>query len=150
MKTFMLCTKDGDAVAFHKEKRIIQKFKMDYEISNNTELDLFVIKGKNINKYPDYSDLYLVKYGESYVQTKYFYIANIEYGQIIYDYNYAKDVLNHIIEFTKDNKKEKHLMKAVEIIEGELRNIQSNISSIELLDELDNEYQTYQNKLDDK
>ena len=150
MKIFMLCTKDGDAVAFHKEKRVIQKFKMDYEISNNTDLNLFVIKGKNINKYPDYSDLYLVKYGENYVQTKYFYIADVEYGQILYDFNYAKDVLNHIIEFTKDNKKEKHLLKAVEILEDEIKNIQSNVSSIDVLEEIDTEYNTYRNNLSDE
>ena len=149
MKVFMLCTEDGEAIAFHNEKRVIDKFRMDYEISNNTHLTLFKIKGKNLDKYPDYSDLYLVKYGESYVQTKYFSIADVEYGQILYDYNYAKDVLNHIIEFTKDNKKEKQLIKAVKIIEDEIYRISSNVSSVETLEELYNECETYYNKIED-
>lgn len=134
-------------IAFHNEKRVILKFKHDYELSNNEDLAIFVIKGKDIKKYSDYSDLYLVRYGESFVQTKFLYIAELDYGQIVYDFNYAKDVLNHIIEFIKDEKKIKRLMRSVEIIEEELENIQSNVPSIESLMERDEEYNIYQGKL---
>ena len=148
MKIYGLCKRNNmKFIAFHNEKRVIIKFKQDYELSNKEDLVLVALKQKEIEKFSDYSDLYLVRYGENYVQSKFLYIAQLDYGQIEYDYNYAKDVLNCILEFIDDDKKSKRLMQAIRIIEEELESIQSNIPSIESLTELDEEYKIYQGKI---
>ena len=59
-------------VAFHDERRVIDTFKVNYELSNPEEKLIRVkLKKNQLDHYPEYSDLYLVRYGESFVQSKY-------------------------------------------------------------------------------
>lgn len=148
MKTFMLWDKSlRKPLAFHNEKRVIEKFKLDYELSNPKEkLILIKLHMHELKKYPEYSDLYLVRYGEKYVQAKYLYIAELDYGQIIYDFQYAIDVLNHIAEFEKSEKRRKKLLTSVEIVRSELEKIQNEAVDTRHLEQRHREYELYRNR----
>lgn len=135
-------------VAFHDERRVIDTFKVNYELSNPEEKLIRVkLKKNQLDNYPEYSDLYLVRYGESFVQSKYLYIAQLDSDQIVYDYQYAKDMLNHIAEFIKDDKKRKVLAKASSIVEDELIKIQRDIPSVHEYEQRHEECERYRNHI---
>lgn len=117
-------------IAFHKENRVVIKYKTGYELSNpHARLRIVKMKPYEYQCY-DYAGLYLVKYGDSYVQTMYLEAAEFDLEPIVEDFLNAHDVLQHIIEFMKDKKKTKILLKADNILMEELSECQKDIYDI--------------------
>ena len=134
-------------IAFHKEKRIVLKYKIKYELTNaDAMLRIAKMKRQDFQRY-DYADLYLVKYGDAYVQSMYLEAAQFDLEPIVEDLLHAHDVLQRIMEFCKSKKKIKDLLKADDIIMEELSTCQKDVYDIKLLHNIKMDIEEYRRKL---
>ena len=88
--------------------------------------------------------MYLVRYGETYVQAGYLTYIQLAYGQATEDEKYAKDILLRILELNKiSNKERKTLSKAVEILDRQIYSENQYTPSLNELKRLKSEYDPY-------
>lgn len=122
--------------AVHEDKKIIQKYCDSIKEAYGYDIEVVKISKNKIN-HNTYCDLYLVRYGDSYIQSKYYVLAKHDDGQFKYDLTYAKDVLLRIAEYIDDEKKLKHIKKVITTIDEEIEEIMSKPKSPIHLNELD-------------
>lgn len=139
-----LTDSDKHVVAFHDEKRVILNYMKNYYERYKENLYPFKIKKKNLKKYKDYEDLYLVRYGNIYIQSRYLYVHQIDVEPLIDDLTCAHDVIIRMIEFTNDQKKCKQLSKTLGIIDEEIENLKSSTPKLEELKSRDIDYRLFQ------
>lgn len=142
---------NGKAIAFHDDLDVVETYCESIESDELTpKLKIKKISDKKVMKLKDFSDYYLVRLGDSYIQSKYLSVASINTDQVLYDLTYAKDILYRLLE-TSDDLKGKNL-KAIErtiaILEIEIEDARKNIPDIKTLDELSSNFQLYQNEID--
>lgn len=140
-----LLDKKKKPIAFHREKRIILKYMESYYQTNKELLTPFKIKRKNLVKYKDYEDLYLVRYGSKYIQAKYLYIHQIDLEPLLDDLLCAHDVMIRFIEFTNDKKKCDKISKALTIIDEEIENLRNETPTLIELRNRELEFMEYKN-----
>lgn len=149
MKVYMLTDDNKQAVAFHTEKKVIAKYRSDYELTNKVLLHVYLVKQKVAEEYQLFYDLYLVRHGDCYIQRKYLEIAETDYEQVLYDYQYAHDVLMKLMMQEKSNKKRKVLLKADSILQDEIDSINRSVSTISELEERYRTVQDYKHRIYD-
>lgn len=136
-------------IAYHLEKRVVRKYKEHYE--KNTDDTLKISKIDHNDLPVDYYDLYLIKYGENYIQDKYYEIYQVDVEVIVDDYFYAHDVILRACKTVKNNKKKvKRLLKADSIILEEVEKISSEFYDCKKLEERKKELDMWKNKIWDK
>lgn len=119
-------------IAYHTEKRVVKHYKKGY-LENSP--DTLIIKKISENKLPkDYGDLYLVKYGDDFIQYKYLETVQIDLEVIIEDCLHAHDVLQRIAETSNDKKKTRSILKADTFVLEELEKAKSFLYSVEDLE----------------
>lgn len=134
-------------IAVHDEKKVVQMYCKDIYDIYHIESEIMTIDKKELNK-NIYTDLYLIRYGSSYIQSCYYGVAKYDDEQFLYDLNYSKDVLIRLLEFEKNEKKSKHLRKSIEIIEKEIYRYKNTVKSPIHLDELHKLRQSYLTHID--
>lgn len=145
MKMFMVANRTSmKPIAFHMEKRVVLNYVSSYEKSNPDEsLAIFKLNKNSVAKYSDFAELYLVRYGETYIQNKFLYIAQLDSDQIIYDLDYAHDVINRIMEMSSNKKKVKKLLDTLFIIDDEKRAVNQHVYSFSELNQRDADYSRF-------
>ena len=118
---FVVIDEDKEIIAYHEEKRVVEKFVYNYNMTNKTNVTYKKIKKRYAKRLlKDKDDLYLIKYGSSYIQYGYYDVMEIYHRDLITELEDVKDILYKIIEVEYRNmsKKEiKHLQGSVEVIE---------------------------------
>ena len=107
----MYCVYDNNnnVIAFHDEYDVVSSYIYHVKISNQDSPDLHIgkLKKKKIKNVIDFDNLYLVRYGETYVQTGYLEYLELISSQSIYDNQQCKDVLLKILECNPISSKER-------------------------------------------
>lgn len=112
---------NDEIIAYHEDKEVVETYIYNVMRSNESKdinLDLVKIKNKLIINNYKYDDLYLVRYGSTYIQTGYLMYLQIVSDDIAGDNIYAKDLLLRMLEIYKlSNKEAKAITKAVKVID---------------------------------
>ena len=141
---------DGNIIAYHEDKEVVQTYIENLLKSNdNEELNLSLVKIKNkiIEKNRRLDDLYLVRYGSTYIQTGYLIYLQIVSDDIANENIYIKDLLLRTLEVYKLSDKEaKTLTKAVKVIEKIIKRENCYTPTIEELNRYKMLYEEYQQK----
>ena len=139
-----LLDKNKKPVAFHREKRIIMSYMDSYYETNKEFLTPFKIKRKKLKEYHGYEDLYLVRYGSKYIQSKYLYIHQLDIEPLLDDLICAHDVIIRVIEFTDNKKKCDKLSIALSIIDDKIKKLKKDTPSLQNLRSREIDYMNYQ------
>lgn len=129
-------------VAFHDEKRVVKKY-IDYcNKCNDLDLKLVKIKRKKAEKVHNFSNLYLIKYQDTYIQNGYTEYADI--CDVIGDYQSCKDTLLAILETYDLSKKErKAFEKVIVSIDDIISEDKKFTPSLDILKEAENDIYPY-------
>ncbi len=137
-------------IAFHKKKDIIIKYckNANRDIDDkNCKVFAIKIENKKAKQFQDYEDLYLVRYGQTYIQSKYLETHQLDSDTLIDDLKYTRDILYRIIEFNTNKKDIKTLTKAIEIVEHEIDIAKGYTPSIKELVNRFHHYEEYKNTI---
>lgn len=105
-------------IAIHDDKDVVETYRDLIQKMHNIELSVGKIKKKMKNKLEKFSDLYLVRYGNTYVQSGYLLYLQLCSEQVKSDNRYAKDILLRLLETSRlNNKDAKKIMKAIEVMD---------------------------------
>lgn len=118
----MYCVYDNNSniVAFHDEYDVVETYIRHVKLSNPSSPDLHIgkIKKKKVKNILDLDNLYLVRFGDTYVQTGYIEYLEIISSQSIHDNKQCKEVLLKILECNPVSDKErKAIEKTVEVVD---------------------------------
>lgn len=129
-------------VAFHDEKRVVEKY-IDYcNKCNDLDLKLVKIKRKKAEKVYNFSNLYLIKYQDTYIQNGYTEYADI--CDVIGDHQSCKDTLLAILETYNLSKKErKAFEKVILSIDDIISEDKKFTPSLDILKEAENDIYPY-------
>ena len=129
-------------VAFHDEKRVVEKY-IDYcNKYNDLDLKLVRIKRKKAEKVYNFSNLYLIKYQDTYIQNGYSEYADI--CDVIGDHQSCKDTLLAILETYNLTKKErKAFEKVIVSIDDIISEDKKFTPSLDMLKEAENDIYPY-------
>lgn len=116
-------------IAYHTDKRVADHYAYMMNSEYNHNYMVKKIKNKVFNTlYKNVEDLYLVRYGDNYVQVKYIDYIELVTDQVIYDDTYAKDILLKMLETRQLSKREKKIFeKAILLLEDIIHDEESYI-----------------------
>lgn len=116
MKEVYVGLVNGEAIAFHKKKKVVSKYLRNYKDTNPTDIvKLCKISKKDIDDYPLYNDYYLVSCRETYIQTKFEGVLWMETS----DYENKTRLISQLEALllkTKNQADRKVLIETIEII----------------------------------
>ena len=119
-------------IGFHESKRVCLKYIKMAE--NSEDLAILKVKEKLITEKSDYYDYYLVRYGNGYVQSKYFDLIEDDYKTSIKELVFAKEIIMKYMEFSDlTNGEQKALKKTCEFLEDKKEDIKNDIPSFNTL-----------------
>lgn len=123
---FCVIDDENNIIAYHEKRKVVEKYIQSVFQSSNLELNFIKLKRKDLYRLENLSDLYLVRYGDTYLQSGYVLYYSIVSDQIVYDHEYARDVLYRILELQDlSDKKVKTIQKCINILE-DMISIESN------------------------
>lgn len=131
-------------IAIHYEKETCEKYCELIERFHNIKLPIGKIKKKKLKKHPELLDeLFLVRYNDTYVQAGYVDVLEINSGEFLHDYKYAKEILIRVlkIEDTIDKSARKAIEKSILILD-ELYN--ENSEFVPMLSALQSDKMAYE------
>lgn len=130
MKKYFVVVNNDKIIAYHDEKYVVKTY-VNSVLENNhlAELRIGKLEKYKLKKIKDYQDLYLVKYGHSFIQMKYFDSCYIDKNQFYSMYKDAKDTLITLIECIDDGKEIKVLSKAVDVLDNKLQELEYYVPS---------------------
>lgn len=138
--------KENNIIAIHDKKRIVKAYIDNYYESNGIILNIGKIKESSEYKLKEKDDLYLIKYGNTYIPSGYVLYNQLSIDPILEDDEYALDVLYRILEVNRLNKKEvKIISNAIKVMERLVKDDKSYTPSKEELDNIKNNYELYLN-----
>ena len=116
-------------IAFHSDKLVAETYTYVMNSEHKHKYKVRKIKSKDFYKmYKNPDDLYLVRYGDNYVQVKYLDYLSMMSDQVIYDNKYAKDILLKVLEARDLSKREKKvLQKAILLLEDIIHDDESYV-----------------------
>lgn len=107
---------DNRIIGIHEDIDICDNYAE--EIRQNKNIICSVVKLKKKHKRNDkIYELYLLKYGDSYIQSKYYDTIEYEDNVILDEYKNAKNTLLSLLNFIDDDKEKKHINKTILILE---------------------------------
>lgn len=146
----MFCVYDDkkNIIALHDECEVVESYLDSLQKSHPNEdlsyLSIGKIKKKKLKKVIDLDSLYLVRFADTYVQSKYLEYIELSSHQCLYDERQCKDVLLRILEFNSlSDKERKTLEKAVEIVDGILKESKEFTPSLSELTQYEETYAPY-------
>ena len=152
---YCACTDDQEkkVVAYHPDKKVIEKYILDIYKSHKINLKMIKIKNRYKNKIKFNEDLLLVRYRDFYIQIGYMVHYQIMSEDLAYDHQYARDILIRMVqvELDDDEKKEqKILMKAIDVLSSKIyddNHYTPTLTELERSKELHEKYASYLNQL---
>ena len=141
-------SENDEIVAYHENKEVVEKYiynAMRSEASSDLDLILIKMKDKAILKNPRLDDLYLVRYGSTYIQTGYVLYLQLVSNDIAGENEYLKDLLLRTLEIYKlSDKKAKIIKKAIKVIDDIIETEDSFTPSIKELKNYKDFYSRYE------
>lgn len=136
--------KNKNIIAFHDKRRVVEKYIDSIFKLHHIELILGKIKKSSKYKLIDKDELYLIRYGNTYVQSGYLIYIELSQDQFIEDEQYATDVLYRLLETSRlTDKQSKKIEKAIKVMEDILKEDREFIPSFNTLEELKLNYDPY-------
>lgn len=113
--------RSGNAVACHESKKIILEYKNSL-LRDNDDTDsmykICKIKKNELKNHVNIHDIYLVRYGYTYVPYVYFESLDVMDSQIFQDNEFCIDILYRLLENPDlKDKSIKHIEKTISILE---------------------------------
>lgn len=133
-------------VACHDEKRVARAYIRNFERSHPEMVDVFQIKKEKHRDVPIdvRTDLYLVRYGHTYVPYEYYTYLELVSEQPIEDLRYVKEILMRIEESKEmSNKTRKHFDYVIKEVSGYLNDALDYTSSMQELVQYKDQYDLY-------
>lgn len=151
MKIFAVKNKDGNLVAYHVDRKVVEEF-FDNSRSSGSD-DCYEIKKYKINDSDSfnkkYGDYYLVPYNMTWVQQGFITYLELRDSNTLRDIIFARDVLSnmiskHIIE-CKSDKQSKHIQKTLNMIDKVIADFSFHTESISSLNSMKDYYEPFKN-----
>ena len=140
MSIYVLLDRFKRPIAYHNKKKVIFKY---YDSINRD--DVYI--GKTNKKPNDYEELYLVKYGSSYIPNNLLSTLEIMNDD---EYRAYQDIINIIdseIEFGNISKGDiKYLSKTVKYFRNKIKEIKNKPVSEQLVSEYKNMLESFRNR----
>lgn len=140
MSIYVLLDRFKRPIAYHNKKKVIFKY---YDSINRD--DVYI--GKTNKKPNDYEELYLVKYGSSYIPNNLLSTLEIMNDD---EYRAYQDIINIIdseIEFGNISKDDiKYLSKTVKYFRNKIKEIKNKPVSEQLVSEYKNMLESFRNR----
>ena len=131
-------------IALHDDIEVVEKYAGNIYKCHNVKLDIIKIKKKALSKITNKDDLYLVRYGRTYIQVGYLLYVQLMSDQIIEDNKYAKDILLRILEMSRlSSKEEKVISKAIDILDRTIFDDETYTPEYKELRRLKSDYDPY-------
>jgi len=139
----------GRIVAYHDSQSVVETYVQNV-VKSHPEIEplkIIKVKRKEVKRLDDYESLYLVRCGETYVQSGYIEYLNLSSSQFIYDERYARDVMLRVLEMGQisEAKKVKRLKKAIKIMDELLYDSESYTPSLKELRTMEMDLLPYMN-----
>ena len=140
MSIYVLLDRFKRPIAYHNKKKVIFKY---YDSINRD--DVYI--GKTNKKPNDYEELYLVKYGSSYIPNNLLSTLEIMNDD---EYTFYQDIINIIdseIEFGNISKDDiKYLSKTAKYFKNKIKEIKNKPVSEQLVSEYKNMLESFRNR----
>lgn len=140
MSIYVLLDRFKRPIAYHNKKKVIFKY---YDSINRD--DVYI--GKTNKKPNDYEELYLVKYGSSYIPNNLLSTLEIMNDD---EYTFYQDIINIIdneIEFGNISKDDiKYLSKTAKYFRNKIKEIKNKPVSEQLVSEYKNMLESFRNR----
>ena len=146
---FCVINEENRVIAFHDDEDVVEAYVERIQKQHNKEFTIASLSKKKANKIVDLDNLYLVRWGDTYVQCGFTQYLDLVSSQSIYDKRYCKEVLLKILETDDLSEKErKHISKTVEIVDKSLEVDETYTPTIEELQRLKTDYEPYMYNMD--
>lgn len=122
-------------IGIHEDINICNAYLNDVRINKNSLCSVVKLKKKH-KKIDKLYDLYLLKYGDSYIQTKYYDTLEYEDSVIIDQYIEAKNTLLSLLNFIDDEKEKKHINKTILILDKHININKGSFIDTDTLDKI--------------
>ena len=147
MKDIIYCGYvNNEAVAFHKKKKPVSIYLQNYKVTNPQDSVKMIILDKSFAmNMKHYNDYYLVKCHETYIQSKYRHILEIDV-----DYYGKLELIRQIKKVIKETNKKSEkdaLMKALKIVKVNKNRCGTYTPSLKVLSERYWDYEEYKNRI---
>ena len=143
---YVVLDKKNRPVAFHDDYDVVKKYVISM---TKDDLEIAHVGKKKAKAFRDYNELYLVRYGDSYLTREMYDVMKQRNAPDAYNYQVAIDVLYRLVEEGYvDRKDEKHIQKSIEILERALEDLDNQpvdsdlVESLESSKELDDMYKS--------
>ena len=138
-------------IAYHDEKRVVKRYCNSIN-TNKREKDLYFLKiPKTIWKEKNHNpDLYLVRYGKSYIQSGYIDYVQTDYNINLSELYLSKDILLKIAE-TRNVPKAilKSFTKVLNFLEGIIKEEEEYVPTLEELQSIKNHMDEFRYHISD-
>lgn len=117
--------RSGKALACHESKKVMLEYKQSLIRDNEEDYDIhddvyriLKIKKRELKNRVNINDIYLVRYGYTYVPYMYFESLDIMDSQILQDNDFCIDILYRLLEDPElTDKNINHIEKTIKILE---------------------------------
>ena len=145
---YAIYERNGKLIAIHDERDVIEEFHENLMRSHNEEYNNAIIKKvhykKLKSKMPDCDDYYLLRYGDTYIQLKYFDYLSIISDQDIHDTKFAMDILIKLLmRESLTNKERKTIEKTIFILQDILHADSSYTPNMDEMEHVKSMYEPY-------
>ena len=141
--------KDNEIIGFHEDLEVVKKFTTSFNPNSVEIIKIKKKKEKKLRENPFYDDLYLVRYGDTYLPMNLYLVAKEENSQDEYDLRYCRDIISKILISVKlKNKKDfNSLFRSMNIIS----NLMENPGQLDynILQQIKSMREEYKNKLEE-
>ena len=128
-------------IGYHESKRVCEKYLnqlVDSHEFDNSDLKIISFKGKVLKTITAYYDLYLVRYGNGYIQSKFMDLVEYDYKTSIQELMFAKEIIMKYLEFSDaSDSTKKHAMKTYQFLDKIQEDIKNDIPSLNTLTQME-------------
>lgn len=142
----MYCAYDQNEniVALHDKRYVIEKYVDTIYSLHKVQLNIGKVKKSSKYKVTTKDDLYLIRFGDVYVQAGYLLYVELSQTQIMEDDQFALDILYRLLETRRlTEKQSKKIMKAIEVMEDLVHEDREYVPTIDNLKTMKNDYDPY-------
>lgn len=131
-------------IAYHDRRKVVEAYIENVYKYNDIYLRLKKIRKRDMDILDGLDDLYLVVYGETYLQSGYVLYMDFVGDQICRDEQYAIDVLYRLLEIRNiKNRDRKKIVSAIEVLEDVLYDDNAYTPTLDELKTMKDQYDPY-------
>ena len=132
-----ICHENGKVIAFHEDEKVVDIYIETIYKYHKLKLGKKKIRKKKFKNLYINDDLYLVRYGETFVQSGYTLYLQLQSEQYIEDEKYARDILYRLLETRNvKGKKLKKIKSAISVLEDFIYDDESYIPTLKELENM--------------